>query len=133
MEMPIQVVVAFTVALAVGLGILAFSTDMFNWSSQKVNEFGNDVPSPSDTVLELGQISDVTLQELASQCIKEKRSSGIKDICYAVRYTSAFPSTIDGKPVGSTNFKFRVIKDMTGATSLFMYLNPISGTIDIER
>lgn len=134
MEMPIQVVILLTVALAVGLGILAFSEDIFNRSQQQLNELGEEDENTDEKVVELNSVGVETIKSLGEQCVKDFREEGKRELCFIVRSDSiADLSSIDTETILDGDWGFETIGDLSGTTSIFMYINPITGKIELER
>jgi hypothetical protein len=136
MDMPIQVVILLTVALAVGIGILAFSEDIFTKSKMQLNELGEEDENTDDKVMELGSVNIGKIKSLGEQCVKDFREEGKRELCFIVR-SDSIPdlSSIDTETILDGDWGFERIDGETfsGKTSIFMYINPITGKIELER
>jgi HAMP domain-containing protein len=91
MELPINVIIIFFVALVVGGGIVYFASHQLSGSQQQINDLRDD-PAYKDNIVEVGTATETTIVGLANECVRKGKSTSIgsKSICFAV-FASSWP------------------------------------------
>jgi len=87
MEIPIRIVVAFVVILAVGTTIIMISNDMLKDTSDRVKDIGKT--ASKDKIIEKSSFGSDEVLFLAQQCYDNSFGITTEDLCYILKSTSA--------------------------------------------
>jgi len=128
MDLPIQVMIVLFVTILIASAVIIFATDIIENAKQKMEQpWERD--APKEKVIEVGEITDNTMQALIGQCWKDHSQDALqKELCYVVHGASLYdPShwttTLDGIKVESIG---------QPSQTIFIHYNPNGHKIEVS-
>ena len=134
MELPINIIIIMFVAVAVGIALIYFSSDVFMDARQDLNRLGiKNIDDESKIVEVDGIVTASMIRALSEECVKRSEAVPLRDLCFVIRGSQQDIGSVTGNTTNLKNFTINATPTLGGANVTMMYYDPTRKTIWVEH